>query len=82
MSVQIVDEPVVFVIYSNVFEQSEEAFVADSIKRFLINNKADIDVLLMFNTAFAKHPHYKNGVPCSSIRHKTVLALGDLWANP
>ena len=45
MSVHIVDDPVVFVIYSNVFEQPEEEFVAGSIKCFLIIDKADtVDV--------------------------------------
>ena len=45
--IEIVDDPLVFLIQSDVLEHLEEAFVANSIKGFLVIDKADVDVLLV-----------------------------------
>ena len=54
--IEIVDDPLVFLIQSDVLEHLEEAFVVNSIKGFLVIDKADVDVLLVLYASFAKHP--------------------------
>ena len=60
--IEIVDDPLVFLIQSDVLEHLVEAFVANSIKGFLVIDKADVDVLLVLYVSFAKHPQSENGI--------------------
>ena len=79
--IEIVDDPLVFLIQSDVPEHLEEAFVANSIKGFLVIDKADVDVLLVLYASFAKHPQNENGISRSFVWHEAVLTLGDFRAN-
>ena len=79
--IEIVDDPLVFLIQSDVLEHLEEAFVANSIKDFLVIDKADVDVLLVLYASFAKHPQSENGISRSFVWHEVVLTLGDFRAN-
>ena len=79
--IEIVDDPLVFIIQSDVLEHLEEAFVANSIKGFLVTDKADVDVLLVLYVSFAKHPQSENGISRSFVWHEAVLTLGDFRAN-
>ena len=79
--IEIVDDPLVFLIQSDVLEHLEEAFVANSIKGFLVIDKADVDVLLVLYVSFAKHPQSENGISRSFVWHEAILTLGDFRAN-
>ena len=77
--IEIVDDPLVFLIQSDVLEHLEEAFVANSIKGFLVIDKTDVDFLLY--ASFAKHPQSENGISRSFVWHEAVLTPGDFRAN-
>ena len=77
----IVDDPLVFLIQYDVLEHLEEAFVANSIKGFLVIDKADVDFLLVLYASFAKHPQSENGISPSFVWHEAELTLGDFRAN-